>query len=192
MRRSAVAVLALVAVSGFGCSHTQRPLPESREEAYRIGREDVLDISVWRDGDLSRRVPVRPDGFISVPILGEVKAEGKTTEQLAAELQKRLAPFVQEPRVTVILFEVNAARFFVAGEVTRPGAFPLRGRVSLVQAIALAGGFSAFADQDGILVIRQGKNAGRYPVRYSDLVSASEESEQSDLWLQPGDTVVVP
>jgi len=174
-----------------GCTNRAKTLPVSNvDEPFRIGREDVLDIAVWRDPDLSRTLPVRPDGFISLPMAGEIKAEGKTALELSEELKARLAPYIQSPKVTVMVREVNSARIFVTGEVAHPGAFPLRGQVSLIQAIALAGGFSDFASKDRIVVIRQGRDGGEIPVRYSDMIA--ESSKRRDLFLKPGDTVVVP
>lgn len=187
-----VAVMAAVLV---GCAHKEKTLPALKDEPYRIGREDVLDIAVWRDADLSRQVPVRPDGNISLPMIGDVSAEGKTTAQLAEDIKQKLTPFIQDPKVSVIVHEVNASRIFVTGEVAHPGAYPLRGRVSVVQAVALAGGFTPFADYDSIVVIRQGKDAGKYPVRYSDLIEMDDSEDgkkKPEAYLQPGDTIVVP
>ncbi len=181
----AVAVLLL-----GGCAHKAKAPVDNSDRPFRIGREDVLDVAVWRDADLSRVVPVRPDGFISMPIVGDVMAAGKTPNELAKELGEKLKPYVQEPKVTVIVREVNSSRVFVTGEVAHPGAYPLRGRISVLQAVALAGGFTDFASSDGIMVIRQGDKGGQIPVRYSDLIG--EDGEQSDVVLQPGDTVVVP
>ncbi|HYX92055.1 MAG TPA: polysaccharide biosynthesis/export family protein [Myxococcaceae bacterium] len=178
------AVLLLV-----GCSHETKQIPAPADEPYRIGREDVLDVSVWRDPDLSRTVPVRPDGFISLPLVGELKADGKTPRELEAELRQALQPFVQQPKVTVIVREVNAARVFVTGEVAHPGAYPVRGRINVVQAIALAGGFSDFANQGSIMVIR--RDGKGLPVNYADLVT-EDDKERASVWLMPGDTVVVP
>jgi polysaccharide biosynthesis/export protein len=188
-----------MAVVGFGvlllsgCAHQQPPKVDNTEQPFRIGREDVLDIAVWRDPDLSRVLPVRPDGFITMPMAGEVMAAGKTPAELEAELKQKLSPFVQEPRINVIVREVNSSRVFVTGEVTHPGAYPLRGRVSLLQVIAQAGGFTDFADSDEIVVIRSGEKTERIPVRYSDLMKADDKSDEPyDVILRPGDTIVVP
>ncbi|MBJ6763889.1 polysaccharide biosynthesis/export family protein [Myxococcaceae bacterium JPH2] len=172
-----------------GCAHDRGLKVDNSDQPFRIGREDVLDVAVWRDPELSRTVPVRPDGFISMPMVGEVVAAGKTPTELAEALKEGLKPFVQEPRVTVIVREVNSSRVFVTGEVTHPGAYPLRGRVSLLQAIALAGGFTDFANSDGITVIRTDGKGGQIPVRYSDLLSPDGGQ---DVVLRPGDTIVVP
>ncbi|MFP2904398.1 polysaccharide biosynthesis/export family protein [Pyxidicoccus sp. 3LFB2] len=180
-------VLGVVLLSG--CAHQPQVKVDNSEQPYRIGREDVLDVAVWRDPELSRTLPVRPDGFISMPMVGEVQAAGKTPTELAEALKQSFRPYVQEPRVTVIVREVNSSRVFVTGEVANPGAYPLRGRVSLLQAIALAGGFTDFANSDGIVVIRTDANGGQIPVRYSDLISPDGGQE---LILRPGDTIVVP
>lgn len=188
-----------MAVMGFGvlllsgCAHEQTPKVDNAERPFRIGREDVLDVAVWRDPDLSRVLPVRPDGFITMPMVGEVMAAGKTPAELEAELKGKLSAFVQEPRVSVIVREVNSSRVFVTGEVARPGVYPLRGRVSLLQVIAQAGGFTDFADSDEIVVIRSDEKNTNIPVRYSDLMKAGkDDQERYDVILRPGDTVVVP
>lgn len=179
---------ALLAVL-LGCVHRGPPLPPPGHEPFRIGREDVLEISVWRDPDLTRVVPVRPDGYISMPLIGELLAEGKTPLELASDVRERLAPYVKQPNVTIIVREVHSSRVYITGEVAHPGSYPLRGRLSLLQAVALAGGFSDFADRERIVIIRQGQSGGRFAVRYSDLVG---EGDQKDVVLLPGDTVVVP
>jgi polysaccharide export outer membrane protein len=172
------------------CAHQATPPPAVvSDEPYRIGREDVLDVAVWRDSDLSRTLPVRPDGFITLPMVGEVQAEGRTTVELEQDIARRLQKYIQNPRVTVMVREVNSARIFVTGEVAKPGAYPLRGNVSVLQALAMAGGLSEFASGNRIVVIR-GNNGPRIPVRYSDLTSANPNG--ADFPLQPGDTVVVP
>jgi polysaccharide biosynthesis/export protein len=173
-----------------GCAHEQAAAPPATaEEPYRIGKEDVLDVSVWRDPDLSRTLPVRPDGFITLPMVGEVQAEGRTTVELEQEIVSRLQKYIQSPRVTVMVREVNSARVYVTGEVQKPGGFPLRGQMTVLQALAMAGGLTEFADRDGMMVIRA-NNGPHISVRYSDLVA--RRTQGADFPLQPGDTVVVP
>src|SRR5258707_8758288 len=191
-KRATVCLAALAAVLAAGCAHhgsSQIPVAQA-EEPYHIGPEDILDVAVWRDPDLSKTLAVRPDGFISLPIVGEIQADGKTPSELAAEIKKKLAPYVQQPNVTVIVREVNSSRVFVTGEVARPGAFPLKGRVSLLQAIGLAGSFSQFSSTDGIPGSSPGQNGGQIPVRYDDLIARKDT--RKDLYLRAGDTVVVP
>lgn len=172
-----------------GCASQKMNVQPPSDEPYRVGLEDVVDVAVWRDADLSRVVPVRPDGFISLPMAGEIMAAGKTPKELEVEIAEALKPYVQEPRVTVIVREINAPRVFVTGEVARPGMYPMRGHVSVLQALALAGGFSDFADKRNIQIIR--KNGKSLAVSYTDL-TASEDDERSSVWLSPGDTIVVP
>jgi len=182
-------VMGMVLLSG--CAHQSMGKVDNSDQPYRIGREDVLDVAVWRDGDLSRTLPVRPDGFISLPMVGEVRAEGRTPTELSEQIRDSLRAYVQEPRVTVIVREVNSSRVFITGEVAHPGAYPLRGQVSILQAIALAGGFTDFADRDGIVVLRRsGADGSTIPVSYSQLVGEPEKNEP--LNLRPGDTIVVP
>ncbi|MGC4113849.1 MAG: polysaccharide biosynthesis/export family protein [Myxococcales bacterium] len=175
---------ALVAAS---CAHGGEIPAEEKTGPYLIGREDVLDVSVWRDADLSRVVPVRPDGLISLPLVGEVEAAGQSPDQVAEAIRARLSPFVQDPRVVVIVREVNAPRFFVIGEVARPGGFPLRNRTTVLQALSMAGGPNEFASKGGIVVVR--RNQQRIRVDYGELVDAPGKR---DFALQPGDTIVVP
>ena len=183
------AVVGMLLLSG--CAHQAMERVDNSDQPFRIGREDVLDVAVWRDADLSRTLPVRPDGFISLPMVGEVRAEGRTPVELGDDIRAALKPYVQEPRVTVIVREVNSSRVFITGEVGHPGAYPLRGRVSVLQAIALAGGLTDFAKRDGIVVLRAaGQENNSIPVSYSELVEDAKRAEP--LVLRPGDTVVVP
>jgi polysaccharide biosynthesis/export protein len=180
-------VLGLLLLSG--CAHRAMPPVDNSVQPYRIGQEDLLDVSVWRDAELSRTLPVRPDGFISLPMVGEVRAEGRTPPELAEDIRQALRAYLQEPQVTVIVREVNSSRVFISGEVANPGAYPLRGRVSILQAITLAGGFTDFARRDGIVVIRPGSDGNPFTVRYRDLVNPGKAAI---LFLRPGDTVLVP
>jgi polysaccharide export outer membrane protein len=179
-------VLTVAASWVAACAGTPAPLPSAEPEAeYRLGPEDVVEVSVYGAEALSRTIPVRPDGRISLPLLGDVEATGRTAGELSRELTERLAPFVREPHVAVIVREINAPRVYVIGEVERPGAYPLRGRLDVIQALALAGGFGDFADRDGIVLIRGGK---RMIVDYDDLVDAKAAIPL----LGAGDTIYVP
>jgi polysaccharide export outer membrane protein len=161
------------------------------ESAYPIGVGDVLQVFVWKEPELSRDVTVHPDGKVSVPLLGEVKAAGRSPGDVSRELQERLARFIAEPVVTVSLAQANSARFFVIGQVAAAGAFPLTGRVTVLQGLALAGGFREFAKTDRILVLRQGPGAPTaIPINYKRFEAGEELSK--NIPLQPGDTIVVP
>jgi polysaccharide biosynthesis/export protein len=157
---------------------------------YRIGREDVLEVVVWHEPELTRVVPVRPDGKISLPLAGEVVAAGKTPSELQAGLVKALAPFIQDAAVAVVVREINAARIYVLGEVTRPGGFPLRGPMSVVQAIALAGGRTEFGG-DQVVWLRQKADGSseRVKLSFEDLVQGEAAGA---LLLKGGDVLYVP
>src|SRR6202789_2790815 len=120
-------------------------VPATADPSYVIGPQDVLDISVWKEAELTRVVPVRPDGKISMPLLNDVQAAGLTPTQLAAELTTGLKRFVADPQVTVIVSQINSQRVYILGEANRPGAFPLLPGMTVLQAISSAGGFTQFA-----------------------------------------------
>jgi polysaccharide export outer membrane protein len=164
---------------------------EPEPGGYEIGLGDVLQVFVWKEPDLSRDVTVRPDGNVSVPLLGEVKAAGRSPADVSRELQERLARFIAAPVVTVTLAQANSARFFVIGQVAAAGAFPLTGRVTVLQGLALAGGFREFAKTDRILILRQGSGQ---PTAISINYKRFEVGEElsNNIPLKPGDTIVVP
>jgi polysaccharide export outer membrane protein len=158
---------------------------------YVIGAQDVLDISVWKEPDVSRLVPVRPDGKISLPLLNDVQAAGLTPAQLAAQVTESLKKYVTNPQVTVIVTTINSQRVYILGEVTRPGAFPLIPGMSVLQALSSAGGFTQFAKVKSIFVrrVENGKEA-KYPFNYKDVISGKRPEQ--DILLKAGDTIVVP
>jgi polysaccharide export outer membrane protein len=156
-----------------------------------IGAQDVLDINVWKEPDVSRVVPVRPDGKISLPLLNDVQAAGLTPAQLATQLTENLKKYVTNPQVTVIVTVINSQRVYILGEVTRPGAFPLIPGMSVLQALSSAGGFTQFAKVKSIFVRRleNGKEA-KYPFNYREVISGKRPEQ--DILLKAGDTIVVP
>ena len=174
MIKQACPTLFFLAASAIGgCAH-ETAMPDRQPRAdYSIGREDVLTVEVWKEPTLSTKVPVRPDGKISLPMLGDVQAEGRTTRELTHELTEMLKPFVEQPVVSVMVTEVNAAKFFVLGEVAHPGAFPVRGEISVIQALAMAGGPTEFANQRQVVVIRPQRNGteARYRVNCRDVLA---------------------
>jgi polysaccharide export outer membrane protein len=176
-----MAAVALVA----GCHHAQVQDDVQQISEFRLSREDVIEVSVWKEAELSRTMPIRPDGKVTMPLIGEVQAEGLKPQELEQNVQKALASFVRDPRVTVIVHDVNGARVYVTGMVGHPGSFPLRNSMNVLQALALAGGLAEFADRGGISVLHAD---GRHiEVDYDDLVHG-----RSRVSLQAGDTVVVP
>jgi polysaccharide biosynthesis/export protein len=158
---------------------------------YVIGAQDVLDINVWKEPDVSRVVPVRPDGKISLPLLNDVQAAGLTPAQLAAQITESLKKYVTSPQVTVIVATINSQRVYILGEVTRPGAFPLIPGMSVLQALSSAGGFTQFAKVKSIFVrrVENGKES-KYPFNYRDVINGKKPEQ--DILLKAGDTIVVP
>lgn len=169
----------------------QRSGPATDTPTYAIGPGDLLHISVWKEPEISRDVLVRVDGKISVPLLGDVETSGLTPQQLSTELSERLRRFVEVPHVTVSVAEANSTKFYVIGEVRKSGEFPLRSRVTVLQALAIAEGLGEFAKRDRILIIRRTKDGQKtFPFNYN-LVVAGKALDQNVLLL-PGDTIVVP
>jgi len=157
---------------------------------YVIGPDDVLHIAVWREADLTATLPVRPDGKISLPLLDDVQASGLTPRQLAESLTEKLKKYVADPRVTVVVTQINSKRIYMNGEVLRPGPMPMLPNMTVLQALSSAG-LNQFAKTKGIYVLRteNGKQQ-KLPVNYRKLLKG-EQIEQNYL-LQPGDTIVVP
>jgi polysaccharide export outer membrane protein len=178
---------AALAVLSAGCAHHAKSDGDEvqKVQEYRLAKEDVVEVAVWKEPDLSRTVPVRPDGKITLPLLGDVVAEGLTPTQLEKTVQEKLAPLVRDPRVTVIVHDVNGSRVYVTGMVTRPGVFPLRSHMTVLQALAMAGGLAEFADRGEITVLHA--DGTRHVVDYDDLVNGKVRRQ-----LAAGDTVVVP
>ena len=165
--------------------------PATTDPAYVIGPEDVLDINVWKEPDMTRIVPVRPDGKISLPLINDVQASGSTPQQLATTVTEKLRKFLTEPQVTVIVTQINSQRVFVVGEVLRAGAFPLIPGMTVLQALSSAGGFTTFADVKKIHVMRlvNGKHV-ELPFNYREVLKG--DNPDQNIKLEPGDTVVVP
>lgn len=160
------------------------------DSEYRIGREDILAISVWRDPDLSRELPVRPDGKISLPLIGDVAAAGKTPRALGEEIETRLKDYLTSPSVTVIVKEVNSLKVYLLGEVAIPGPIMLRSTLRLLQAISMAGGVTEFGGKKGVLIYRQTPLREQVlQISYRDLLKGTNPSD--NIVLQPNDTIVV-
>lgn len=166
--------------------------PHAHDNGYVIGAEDKLSISVWKEADLTRSVPVRSDGKISLPLVGEVQAAGKTPMQLEGELASKLSNFITEPSVTVIVEQVNSKKFNILGQVVRPGSYPLAAAPTIVDAIAAAGGFRDFAKQKGVYILRKQANGAdqRIPFNYKNFIHGKDLTQ--NVRLEPGDTIIVP
>ena len=160
---------------------------------YRIGPEDVLQISVWKNDTLSRVVPVRPDGKISMPLLHDVSAAGLTAMQLRDKISRALAEFLPNPEVAVAVTDVRSMRVSVLGEVQKPGVLELRGTTTILEAIAMAGGFRDFASPSKITVIRTDAGGQTQKIRFNyNRAVSNGHSDEKNLVLKPGDVVVVP
>lgn len=184
-----IVAVALVLAGLSGCASGTSRWRNQRDppQPFRLGREDVVEISVFRDPDLSRTIPVRPDGMISLPIVGDVVAAGRTPEEVRTEIVQRLRDYVKDPTVvTFIVREVNSARVYVMGEVVRPGAYPLRSDVGVLQALALAGGLGEFSARRHVTVVRA-SDGKRVKLSLKDVYEGRD-----GIQLNPGDTLVVP
>ncbi len=186
-----IAGIFICGMAAWGWVNPARTVPV-RKPLYQIGPADVLAISVWRHPELSEQIPVRPDGRITLPLIGDLEASGETPQQLALVITSRLAVYLAQPRVTVALDAVHSRSFNVLGRVIHPGAFHLNRPLRVLDALAMAGGFAPFAHKDDLYILRttgQGR-LKRLPVNYGALILGSPQAH--DWRLRPGDTVVVP
>jgi polysaccharide biosynthesis/export protein len=199
-----VASFALTCMAWAGFAHAQEAKtepsnsPSTQAETksavqadYRIGPQDLLRIDVWKEPDISRTIPVRPDGKISLPLLNDVQAAGLTAMELAGAIREGLTKFITNPQVTVSVTEINSRRVYVTGEVVRPGAQPMLPNMTVLQALSGSGGFTQFARIKNIYVLRtiDGKQT-RIPINYKAVVDGKHPEE--NVSLQPGDVIVVP
>lgn len=157
---------------------------------YKLGPEDVIKVSVWENTELTLDLVVRPDGKISMPLIQDVMAEGQTAEELGKQIQEKLKAFIKEPQVSVIVLQVNAPRYFIIGNVAKPGTYQLRTETSILQSLALAGGFTTFASPRSIKLIRN--SSGKQEVRKINYYNLIDEGGEGNYILRSGDTVVVP
>jgi polysaccharide export outer membrane protein len=161
------------------------------DDTFVIGNDDVLAINVWKEPDISRSIPVRSDGKISLPLVGEVQAAGLTPLKLEKDIAEKLKSYISEPEVSVMVQQVNSQKFNILGQVTKPGTYVIANSPTVLDAIALAGGFRDFAKKKSIYVLRHGASGEvRLPFNYKD-VSQGKNMEQN-VKLQPGDTIIVP
>ncbi len=162
----------------------------SNANDYKIGPEDLLDISVWKNPELSRTVPVRPDGKVSLPLVNDIQAAGLTPTALRQQLIDRLAEFIPAPEVAVIVREVHSMKVAVVGSVKTPGRYEIKSAATVLEMIALAQGFTDFAARDRIVILRQENGESkRIPFNYRKVAAGDE---QANLVVQPGDIIVVP
>lgn len=195
MKSSMIRILAIfvclftLAAASFAAEPQQKMAPQPPD--YVIGAEDILDISVWKNSDLSRVVVVRPDGMISLPLVGDIKASGLSPEQLKSTVEKKLREYSETAVVSVIVQAVNSYKVFVLGEVKTPGVQVYKANATVLQAISLAGGFSQFSSKNKIIVIRKRADGSdeKLVFRFNDLVSPNDGT--ANPILKPGDTIFV-
>jgi polysaccharide export outer membrane protein len=164
----------------------------AHDNTFVIGAGDVLAVNVWKEPDISRSVPVRSDGKISLSLIGDVQAEGLTPLKLQQSIAEKLKNYISEPSVTVIVQQINSEKFNVLGMVVRPGSYPLTSAATVLDAIAIAGGFRDFAKKKSIYVLRQNADGTqtKLPFNYKDVIKG--QKLEQNVKLQPRDTIVVP
>ena len=195
-RELSMRLFSVFVLLSVGCANTASfPVEYSPPTEFLLGAEDVLIISVWRNQDLSREVVVRPDGYISMPLIGDVKAAGLTSNALAKSIADRLTEFVASPTVSAQVKEINSYFVYVLGEVLKPGKYPLKSYATVFQGVSLAGGFTPFVSKNSMYVLRlvtsgkEGSQQMHIPVPYKDMLSGSTAG---NFYLKSGDTIVVP
>jgi polysaccharide biosynthesis/export protein len=183
-----IAVVSILVLMGAGTSQAQAP---QESPSYLIGPNDILSIYVWKEPELTREVTVMPDGRVSFPLAGEIVAQGQTVTQLKKSITQKLEKYVTAPEVTVIVRESKSQVIYIIGKVGRPGPYPLMSGMTILQALSTAGGFTEWADQKNIIIVR--RQAGKeiqIPFNYKEFTSG--QNLDKNIMLQPGDTIVVP
>jgi polysaccharide biosynthesis/export protein len=186
--------LALLTCADFSLAQ-EKTIPQGEvaadSDSYVIGAEDVLAIHVWREDVLSQKVPVRMDGKISLPLIEEIPAAGLTPLQLKDALTEKLKEFIENPTVSVIVMEANSFKVYISGQIKSPGVYRLRSETSLLQLIPMVGGFTEWADQKKILIVRkEGGKDKRIIVNYKNIIDGKDSA--SNYILKSGDTIIVP
>jgi polysaccharide biosynthesis/export protein len=177
--------------AGGGERSTSVPASTKVNSDYLIGADDVLDVNVWKEQELTRTLQVRPDGKISMPLLNDIQAAGLTPTQLAQAITEKLKKYLTSPQVTVMVTQINSQRVYVTGEVTRPGAYPVLPGMTILQAITSAGGLTPFANTKKIFLMRiENGVQAKYPFSYKEVLDGRRAEE--NLKVRAGDTIVVP
>jgi len=164
----------------------------AHDDSFIIGNDDVLAVSVWKEPDISRSIPVRSDGKISLPLVGELQATGRTPLKLEQDIAARLKNYIAEPEVTVIVQQINSQKFNILGQVNRPGSYPIAMAATVLDAIAVAGGFRDFAKQKGIYILRQNADGTQARLRFNYKEVVKGQNPDQNIKLQARDTIVVP
>lgn len=191
-----VAAAAAITASAQPAPQAPEPTGDGCSAAYVIGPDDVLDVSVWKNAEISRTVPVRPDGRISLPLLNDIQAAGLMPMELRDKVAAALRPYMAEPSVSVLVREIHSVKVTIIGDVKAPGRYEIKDRATVLDVLAMAGGFTEFADRDAIVVLRQ--EAGRtrqLRVDYDKLTSKHLNGSNGaalNFCVKAGDVVVVP
>ena len=184
-------LMIVISAGGNPSSAEGKTTSISSGSTFYLGPGDVLEISVWKDEALTKQVVVRPDGMISFPLIGQIPAEGRTVEELQREVQKRISRYVPDAPVTVLVAEIGSPKIYVVGKVNKPGVYIMGHFLRVMQALAMAGGTTTFADRDDIMIIREEK--GRQIImKFNYDRVASGRDLHKNITLKPGDTIVVP
>jgi polysaccharide export outer membrane protein len=192
IKRLAFIVIILIVASYLPALAQEETSPthEDAIEAYQIGAGDLLEIVVWKNTDLSGEYRVRPDGKLSIPLIGDVIALGRTTDEISIQIREKLKQFIDTPFVTTIVREALSNRVYVLGEVITPGVYPIEGSLTVLQALALAGGLTEFAHRDRIVLVRStGNNQKNYYLNYNSILT--KQGNEFNMLLKRGDTLVV-
>jgi polysaccharide biosynthesis/export protein len=172
-------------------ANTSNSAAPATTDEYRIGPQDVIQIDVWKEPEITRTIPVRPDGKISLPLLNDVQAAGLTAMQLAGVIREGLTKYLMSPQVTVTVTTINSRRVYITGEALRTGALPLLPNMTVLQALSSAGGFTPFARIKDIYVLRiENGRQTKFPFHYKDVVKGKRPED--NILLQPNDVIVIP
>jgi polysaccharide biosynthesis/export protein len=184
-------------VSATPATSAERTTPVAEDKttpdpSYVIGDDDLLAINVWNEPDLKQSAPVRPDGKISLPLVGDIQAAGRTPVQLQEDIAAKLRAYITHPDVTVVVQQINSQKFNILGRVAKPGSYSLSTTMTVLDAIAAAGGFQDFAKQKDVYILRENPSGGesRFPFNYKDVIKGKHLEQ--NIKLEPHDTIVVP
>ncbi len=199
LRKAATVFLALILTAGMGAASSEPSkakatpaAPPPAAEEYMIGPDDLLVVSVWKEPEITRNVLVRPDGRISLPLVGDLRASGRTPAQLQDDIKAQLLNYLSNPEVAVIVQEARSQKFNILGEVEHPGSYPLSRSMTVLDAIAVAGGLRDFAKTRKIYVLRITGDGARARLRFNYKEVIKGQGLSQNVELQPRDTVVVP
>ena len=198
LKESAAVILVLILAAHISAASSEtpksKPTPAAAPAAaeYSIGPDDLLVVNVWKEPEISRNVVVRPDGKISLPLVGDLRASGRTPVQLQEEIKGQLSNYIENPEVTVILQEARSQKFNILGEVEHPGSYALSRSMTVLDAIAIAGGLRDFAKSRKIYVLRINGDGSRVRLQFNYKEVIKGQSLSQNVELQPRDTVVVP